>query len=295
MNKQKSNAIRSAETVAALRAATAKEKDVLIQCEDYLAKFFIGYKYKLITSIRPQWLLQKVIESISPGSYCFAIIRTKFFDNVLLREIAGGIEQVVILGAGYDTRGIRYKMHLKKLKVFEIDFPGTQLYKRQKLVRLPEEIPANIHFIPLDFNERPFYEALLQEGFSKTKRTLFLWEGVSYYLPEKVVVEVLNFISQCGAGSSIAFDYATRDFVNGDHSTYGGKEIARWLQKIKEPFLFGLNEDEISPFLAKVNLSVVTDYGPDELENMYLRNRDGKIIGQTLGHVRMVHARTSNN
>jgi len=293
MNKQKSNAIRSAETVAALRAATAKEEDILIQCEDYLAKFFIGYKYRLITSIRPQWLLQKIIEAMSPGSYCFAIIRTKFFDEILLKEISGDIEQVVILGAGYDTRGIRFKMHLKKLKVFEIDFPGTQRHKRKKLVHLPEEIPSNIHFIPLDFNEQPFYEALTEAGFSKNKRTLFLWEGVSYYLPEKIVIQVLGFISQCATGSSIVFDYATKNFVNGDHSTHGGKEIAKWLAKIKEPFLFGLNAEEISPFLSKVNLSVETDCGPKEQENMYLRNRDGKIIGQTLGHIRMVHARVS--
>ncbi|WP_028981596.1 class I SAM-dependent methyltransferase [Sporocytophaga myxococcoides] len=293
MNKQKNNAIRSAETVAALRAATAKEEDILIQCEDYLAKFFIGFKYRLITSIKPQWLLQKIIEAMSPGSYCFAIIRTKFFDEILLKEISGDIEQVVILGAGYDTRGIRFKIHLKKIKVFEVDFPGTQRNKRKKLVHLPEEIPSNIHFIPLDFNERPFHEALMEAGFSKNKRTLFLWEGVSYYLPEKVVVQVLSFISQCAIGSSIVFDYATKDFVNGDHSTHGGKEIAKWLKKIKEPFLFGLNADEISSFLSKINLSVITDCGPEEQENMYLRNRKGKIIGQTLGHVRMVHARIS--
>lgn len=291
MSKDKDTAIKSAESVAALRAAAANEACEELRCADYLAKNFLGTKYKLITSIRPQSLLKKVVNSIAPGSYGFAIIRTRHFDNALLREINEGIEQLVLLGAGYDTRGIRYAERLKGTEVYEVDFPGTQQYKRKRLARVVTDVPSNIHYLPLDFNEEPFEAALQKAGFSTGKKTLFLWEGVSYYLPEAVVRGVLNFVSRCAEGSSIVLDYATKAFVNGDHSTHGGKQVAEWLKKINEPFLFGLNANEVTGFISSCGLSVISDLGPEELEHMYLKTRDGKLIGKTLGHVRMVHAK----
>jgi hypothetical protein len=89
------------------------------------------------------------------------------------------------------------------------------------------------------------------------------------------------------------FDYSTRDFVQGDLSSYGGKQMAGWLKRIKEPFLFGMNASETGAFINSCRLSIDADYGPGELENMYLRTRRGKKAGNILGHIRMVHAKVS--
>lgn len=290
MHHSKIVAIQSAETVAALRAATFNETCPAVRNRDYLAKNFLGLRYRMITSLRPQALLRRFIEAKAPGSYCFSIIRTRHFDQVLLEEVAKGIEQVVILGAGYDTRAFRYAHELKHVDIYELDFPGTQQNKKRLLRKVSIKIPDNLRFIPIDFNEKPFDQALLEAGFAPQKKTCFLWEGVSYYLAEPVVNKVLRFVSTCGHGSTILFDYATRNFVHGDHSTYGGKQVAKWLRKINEPFLFGLNADETASFLSKNKLDVVSDLGPDELERLYLTTPSGNIFGKTLGHVRMVHA-----
>ena len=90
-------------------------------------------------------------------------------------------------------------------------------------------------------------------------------------------------------GSAIAFDYAVRSFVAGDHSTYGGKQVARWLEEIDEPFLFGLDAEETKGFLEGHRLVLESDLGPKELEQAYLRTRRGG----TLGHVRMALARVA--
>ena len=94
-------------------------------------------------------------------------------------------------------------------------------------------------------------------------------------------------------GSSIVFDYAITAFINGDTSTYGGRQVARWLEKIREPFLFGLDPAETPEFLKAHALDTVSDLGPEDLATTYLKARDGRCIGMTFGHVRMVHARAT--
>jgi O-methyltransferase involved in polyketide biosynthesis len=105
----------------------------------------------------------------------------------------------------------------------------------------------------------------------------------------------LDFVSSCAAGSSIVFDYAIKGFVNGDTSTYGGKQVAWWLKLIGEPFLFGLDAKEVEAFVTGRKLQMVSDLGPEELEKTYLQTKNGLYLGKTLGHVRMVHARATGS
>ncbi len=98
-------------------------------------------------------------------------------------------------------------------------------------------------------------------------------------------------MSSCAPGSSIIFDYALQQFVGGNTSTYGGEHVARWLRKIGEPFLFGLHPHETPEFLAWCGLQPIYDIGPEDAESRYLTRKDGSVLGRTLGHVRIVHAR----
>ena len=101
-------AIQSAQTVAVLRAAVTNETSLAVACEDGLAKYFISLRERILTAILPQPLIRWALERAAPGSYGFAIARTRCFDDALLSEVAEGIEQVVILGAGYDSRAFRF-------------------------------------------------------------------------------------------------------------------------------------------------------------------------------------------
>jgi methyltransferase (TIGR00027 family) len=286
-------AIQSAETMAFLRAVVAGEENLAVKSEDRLAKYFLGRKYRLLFSVSLQALLRRVLEFAAPGSYGFAIARTRHFDEVLLSESRAGVEQVVLLGAGYDSRPFRFRDALANIRVFEVDHPGTQSRKRRMLERIGEASPSNLFYIAADFNLQSLQQVLADHGFSPDRKTLFLWEGVSYYLPRSVVEGVLDFVSGCAAGSSIVFDYATTAFVNGDTSTYGGQQVARWLKKIREPFLFGLDPEETREFLNARKLHTVSDLGPEDLAKTYLKSKEGTCIGKTLGHVRMVHAKTT--
>jgi methyltransferase (TIGR00027 family) len=286
-------AIESAETMAFMRAVVTGEKNLAVRSEDRLARYFLSRKYRLLIGISLQAMLRRALEYVVPGSYGFTITRTRHFDEILLSESRAGVEQVVLLGAGYDSRPFRFRDALRNIRVFEIDHPGTQARKLRMLARSEEAIPANVSYIPVDFNRQSLPEALADHGFSTRKRTLFLWEGVSYYLPRPVVEGVLDFVSRCAEGSSIVFDYALDAYVRGDTSTLGGREVARWLKRVREPFVFGLDPSETREFLTARKLHTVSDLGPEDLAQAYLKSSDGRSVGSTFGHIRMVHARAS--
>jgi methyltransferase (TIGR00027 family) len=285
-----SAAITSAETLATLRAVVANETRLAVTCEDRFAKAFVRAKNRILASVLPQALLKKMFDAAAPGSYCFTIARTKHFDYALLAACRSGVQQVVLLGAGYDSRAFRFKDALAGVTVFEVDHPGTQARKQRILKASFGSLPANLHYAPVDFTRDSLEAALLRNGFERNRRTIFLWEGVSYYLPERAVQSVLDFVVSCAPGSSIMFDYAIQSFVDGDTRTYGGEQVANWLKKIGEPFLFGLDPAETSAFLAARKLRVLSDLGPEDLEKRYLDTKDGTCLGRTLGHVRIVHA-----
>jgi methyltransferase (TIGR00027 family) len=276
--------------MAFMRAAVTGEKNLAVRSEDRLARHFLGRKYRFLFGISVQAVLRRALEFIVPGSYGFTITRTRHFDEILLSESRTGVEQVVLLGAGYDSRAFRFRDALRAVKVFEIDHPGTQARKLCMLARSKESIPANVTYIPVDFNRQSLREALFDHGFSARRKTLFMWEGVSYYLPRPVVASVLDFVSGCAAGSSIVFDYALAAYVNGETSTPGGRQVARWLKKVREPFVFGLDPAETREFLAARDLHVTSDLGPEDLAQAYLKSSDGGSVGSTFGHIRMVHA-----
>jgi methyltransferase (TIGR00027 family) len=283
-------AIQSAETVAALRALAGTERGLATPCRDLFAKHFLGLKSRLMLQLAPQSLLRALIERAAPGSYCFTIARTRHFDEALLAGLRAGVEQVVILGAGYDSRAFRFKDELRGVKVFELDHPGTQARKKQLLAARNAELPENLTLIGIDFAKQSFHKLLHEYGFRREAKTLFLWEGVSYYLPLQAVDEVLSFTADCAPGSSIVFDYALQSFVDGDTRTYGGEQIARWLKKIGEPFLFGLNPADAQGFLAKRGLRVISHVGPADIERLYLATQRNRPLGRTLGHVRIIEA-----
>jgi methyltransferase (TIGR00027 family) len=284
-------AMQSAETLAALRVAAIYEHRLVDRCEDPFAPYFLGTKLRILTKLKPRSLLPKLLELVAPGSYCFAIARTRHFDEALRTELNAGATQVVIPGAGYDSRAYRMSHVLGKVRVFEVDHPATQQRKRRLLKDAAIEPPATLTYVPADLNRVELAEALADAGFDQSQRTIFLWEGVSYYLPQAAVDAVLRLVACCVGGSSIVFDYAIRSFVEGDTSTHGGKQVAKWLKKIGEPFLFGLPPSDTEAFLAERGLRLVSDLSPEDLEQAYLTTHAGGSLGRTLGHVRVASAR----
>ena len=159
--------------------------------------------------------------------------RCEFLDQAMLDAVAAG-DQVVILGAGWDTRAYGL-LENKEIPIFEVDAPATQAVKLSALHKTGIDA-SHVTFVSCDFNRQSWLDALSEHGFDQSRRTFILWEGITMYLEAQAIQSTLQAVSTFPAGSSIAFDFFGREWLN----TFRGK-MAEWGVNATygEPFIFG--------------------------------------------------------
>ena len=243
--------------VTAARAVGAKDPDPQLRNPDYLAIKFLGPRERAVLPELQLDALDLDFDSAIKqlGVYIVAVMtyRTKRFDAALLDALQDGARQVVVLGAGFDSRAYRFQSQLGNVRVMEVDYGPTQAYKKQRLGEILDVIPSNVSFVPMDFTKDSLLEQLRNAGYSEQQNTLFLWEGVTYYLPESAVKDTLHFVrDHSAAGSRIAFDYfgANNPSLNNPLHQY-----ARW----GEPLLFGFPNDSARESVQQEGLGVLSD------------------------------------
>ncbi len=290
--KDEDKAIKSANSCCFLRAMGTLEKDKLVRNPDYLSKDLTSLKFKLVYNLIPLKFFKSFIEKRFPTSYHHLIARTKHVDKLFLEEIKHGVEQIVILGAGYDSRAYRFSNRLAGIKVFELDFPGTQTLKKKRLKKLFNKIPENVIHVPIDFTAKTIEDVLKESEFDAKKRTFFIWEGVSMYLTESAVDLVLKFVSENAVpASSIVWDYAYKSFIDGKYMPKGGIEAAEHAKKNNEPYLFGVKRDKMINFMKDRGFEIISHLSPKDLENLYLKKKDGEIDGNVHQYINIVYAK----
>jgi methyltransferase (TIGR00027 family) len=194
------------------------------------------------------------------------IVRTKFIDERLKKAIADGATQVVIMGAGWDTRAHRFAELLKDARVFEVDQPATQNWKRRRVAEAIGKDPANLTYAAIDFRNQTLAEVLASVGYDSKQKTFFIWEGVTMYLPEPAVRDTLRWISQQASGSSLVFDFAYRGLIDAiaqmnrsdwqppNEQARVGADRIRQITKWGEPWIFGVPTDGSKEFLNELGL-----------------------------------------
>jgi methyltransferase (TIGR00027 family) len=152
---------------------------------------------------------------VFPGVQNSLVARARFIDDFAERLIEEGLQQLVILGAGYDFLAYRIE-GLKKIRTFEVDHPATQSVKTAKIREIFGSIPEHVTYVSADLGTEDFGRRLMEQGYKRSEKTLFIMEGLLYYLPPHVVDEVLSFIAEnSGKGSAIIFDYIHESSVDG--------------------------------------------------------------------------------
>lgn len=194
----------------------------------------------------------------------FAVVREQAVDDLMRRELKGGLGQIVILGAGYDTRAYRLGT---EVPVFEVDHPLTQTAKRAALKGVVDPLPANVTFVGVDFDHDDLGERLRAEGYDESKRTLFVWQGVTMYLTEAGVDNTLSFVAtHSAAGSVIVFDY-----YDAAELERGGAAAIRFFTAIMgEKTTYAIAADGIEDFLTRRGFRDVHDDGPEAMARPYL-------------------------
>jgi methyltransferase (TIGR00027 family) len=205
-------------------------------------------------------------------------------DTAFIDALKTGFAQIVLLGAGFDTRALRFADLNHGTQVFELDKVATQKPKVEILQRKKVKIPAKLTYVPIDFERESLFEVLSKAGFQEGKKSLFLWEGVTMYLSSQAVDNTLDFIRHHSAsGSLVAFDYIFASVLRRENRSYGESEAFETISRTGEGWTFGLEEKEIEPFLLERGFEAVAHYTPQELEKMYLTTENGESLGRVNG------------
>ena len=135
----------------------------------------------------------------------FLVARSRYAEDLLAQAVSGGVTQYVLLGAGLDT--FAHRNPYASLRVFEVDHPATQQWKRELLLGTNLPTPANLTYAPVDFERQSLPQQLHAAGFDSTTPAFFSWLGVVPYLTQQAFRATLGFIATHPPGSGVVFDY----------------------------------------------------------------------------------------
>lgn len=263
-------ASRSAGIIAAHRAFESSKNPEERICHDPFAGRFLPSGFTVIgESEIPEETALNIFKNMVPGFHEFFLARTRYIDDCLQKYITDGLEQLVILGAGYDSRAYRFD-ELNNIRIFEVDHPATQSVKREKLHEIFQMLPDNVTYVPADFHKTNLQSCMSENGYERHLKTLFIWEGVTMYIEPEAVDETLSFISQnTGKGSSVIFDYTYHEVVSGNHERKEAKEWLKITGKSGEPLLFGIRIGELEQFLSERGFCNIRNITNDHFNNNY--------------------------
>ncbi len=284
----------TAMVAAAFRAVAHREFANSIFGSDDLARHFIPPFQKFLIKFKTiRNLGIKRHNKYTPGGFAYVVARTAFFDRIFVEAVKSGTTQIVLVGAGYDTRAYRYANLCADCKVIELDIETTQARKKHCLERAGIAIPGNITFAPINFNRDSLSNILLNAGYDASEKTLFLWEGVSMYLEKEAVNAMLQFVSACRHQESlIVFDYIASIRAEDVHSHYGVKTWQETWRKYRqaEPFKFDIDETRIKSFLRDRGLNMQSHWLSVDIENQFLPYSNAEDLAKVAGWFRFVTA-----
>lgn len=218
----------------------------------------------------------------------FIAARTRFAEDALTAAVERGVRQVVVLGAGLDTYAYRSKLG-DLIRIFEVDSPATQSWKRQRLEDAAIPLPTFLTFAPVDFEHETLSEALAVTRFDPALRTFFTWLGVVPYLTEESVLSTLGFIASLPNGAHVVFDYSDPPASLSLEVRTAHDRRAAHVAGLGEAWVSYFEKDKLCDKLMALGFSEVEDLGPPQIASLYFPSRADSLPDKG-GHI--LHATT---
>lgn len=284
----------TAEAVCAYRSIGATDPDPKTRNPDDMARLFVNQALQgHFPGLGLPYDEAKIaIDWRKDGVFYYVNARTKHMDTLLRQALKHGFPQVVILGAGFDSRAYRFHKDYPEVRFYEVDLPATSKDKQRRVLSILGRDPEWVTYVPIDFNTQSLETVLPDAGFAADKQTFYIWEGVTYFISEAGVDHTLRFVADHSApGSQIVFDYMLADVVQGnDYSPYGARTTVYTVALLGEPYIFGVDPRRMKAFVHQRGLELLSDLGPQELSRRYLIRNDGAVSGRIAGFLRIVFA-----
>jgi len=211
----------------------------------------------------------------------FMAARARFAEDQLAHLRAQGLRQYVILGAGLDTFAYRDPTPALPMRVWEVDYPSTQAWKRERLAEAGIAIPAHVTYTPVDFEHQALPEALAAAGFDVGAGAIFAWLGVTQYLTHETIRATLAYIAGATrAGGGVVFDYSVATHLLSPVQRAVRAALEQAVRAAGEPWQSAFDPEALVAELHELGFAVAEDVVPDEINGRYLAGRrDGLKVG----------------
>ena len=274
---------RTAEITCLTRAASSLETSSPLRSDDHLAVALLPSVFAVL--VRSPLFRQFYRRVFAPaGVYEYVIARTKYIDAVFGHAMAEHFDQVLLFGAGFDTRALRFRAEAARTRVFELDAPYTQQAKIGQYQKRKLHVPSNVVFIAIDFDKDSLPQKLDTSGFQKGSRNLFILEGLLMYLQPGSVRATLQTVGEyAGAASWVVFDYVRASVIRHADSQYGEAALLKTVSRAGEQWRFGIEPSDVAPLLATYGFEVADHKDAQSLEDMYFRDASGRLVARING------------
>ncbi|KKZ14263.1 MAG: hypothetical protein TH68_05430 [Candidatus Synechococcus spongiarum 142] len=290
------NPSKTAEMAAAVRALHRRRAKQPLFDDPYALAMCGNFWRRVVSS---DFLANLVVDKLlatASGIMPLVYTRARFGEDLLEASIQDGLDQYVIVGAGYDTFSVRRPDLMEKLTLYELDQAATQQSKRERMKAAGIKEPETMHYVASDLNQEKLHEALARVNFDKTRPALFSWFGVTYYLQMESIKETLTSIaSHMAPGSAILFDYLADPRLTPYGFIRMQESSANFVAKQGEPWISSFIPDELPDLLGELGYETVNHLKPEEVGPRYFSETDDTIYPAFMGLYHGVVRRTENS
>jgi len=227
------------------------------------------------------------------GAYCTVMTRSRYAEDALLAAVARGVRQYLLLGAGFDSFALRTPPQARHVEIFEIDHPATQGLKRRCIELAGLTLRPEVHFLAADLAEEQLADVLARApGFRRDEPAFIAWLGVTMYLPRTANDATLRALAACTApGSELVFTYIDQAAFTPaeDDANPVFRALQASVQSMGEPFLCGLDPQQLPTELAALGFELLADCSDLELVARYDPQDRNRLLPSALS--RLAHAR----
>lgn len=199
--------------------------------------------------------------------------RSRYVEDELAKALQRGVTQYVILGAGLDSFAYRKREVAKVVRVFEVDHPATQHWKRARLHALNVEIPSNVAFVPLDFEQQTLREGLRASSYRLEEPGFFSWLAVTAYLTEDAIFSTLRDIASMAAGTEVIFHYVVPDSMLDAEDRRPGAVLKMIVTEERELLLTFFDPASLRARVQALGFTAIEDFGPEDANTRYFAGR----------------------
>jgi methyltransferase (TIGR00027 family) len=267
---------RTAQYMALFRAVESARPSRRRLFSDPFAREFLGPPLRFAAAVSRLPLLGSVIPAIMdaawPGARTSGVARTRFIDDRLERALREGFRQIVILGAGFDSRAYRMT-GLSGARVIEVDHPATSGQKQRVLARTLGRLPQNVRFLEIDFNTQSLDEGLRTVSADLAAPTVVIWEGVTNYLTAEGVAATFESLRRAMKTCSVIFTYIDKDVLDPNAAFEGASRAKARITRVGENWTFGFTPSELPAYLGLHGFRLVEDIGSREFRSLYMPPR----------------------